>query len=262
MLEYGFSTAALYPRDNADCLDLIAKAGFDCAELMPQCFRDASPEFASIAERSGLRIRSVHYPLAMFGMLYNANPTMGREARAFGRGLVELCRRLGASVLVVHPHETCSQAIWRELLERPIIDNLSDLAEACDGHGLILGMENNPKGQGRTAAGLLEYIASLRAGNIVRPVVDTTEACESDQDPVGFIRIAKPSHVHLSDYRADAKHIPAGEGDVDWLGVRAALRAVEYEGAYMLEPMHRYYYADAETSLRKAREFIGELIEG
>jgi sugar phosphate isomerase/epimerase len=262
MYTYGFSTAALYPRENEQCLKLIAGAGFDCAELMPQCFADASPEFASVAERTGLKVGSVHYPLAMFGMLYNSNPGMSLEARKFGRGLVTLCARLGASVLVVHPHEPPAPGAWKPKFESPILGNLADLAEECEKQGILLGMENNPKGPGRTARGLLDYIASLNGGKGIRPVVDTTESCESDQDPVEFLKIAKPSHLHLSDHLGEKKHIPAGEGEVDWHGVRDALRGFGYTGIYMLEPLYRYYLDDAEKALRKAREFIGGLIEG
>ena len=88
--KYSFSTAALFPRSAAESLRLIAGAGFSHAELMPQCFAEAEERFASRAEKCGIHVASIHYPLAMFPMLYNAGESMVGEARRFGEGLVRL----------------------------------------------------------------------------------------------------------------------------------------------------------------------------
>ena len=150
MNKYSFSTAALYPRSAAESLRLIRDAGFSHAELMPQCFSEARETFALDAEKCGIHVASVHYPLAMFSMLYNAGEGMTAEARSFGTGLVRLCSRLGAEVLVVHPHEPQKDPALRLLLEEPIRRNLQLLGEACEAAGLTLAIENNPKGPGRT----------------------------------------------------------------------------------------------------------------
>ena len=252
-----FSTAALFPRDSAECLALVARAGFDCAELMPQCFADAGEGFAARAERAGLPVGSVHYPLAMFSMLYNAHPGMAAEARAFGRGLVRLCSRLGAGVLVIHPHEPVSDAAQRAALESPVVDNIADLAEACEAAGVTLAMENNPKGPGRDPASLLAYIGSLAGRARLAPMVDTTEASEAGVDSARFIAEASPVHLHLSDHRGERKHLPAGEGAIDWAAVAASLRG--YRGMYVLEPSYRYYLGEVEERLESARAFAARL---
>ncbi|SLM18750.1 Xylose isomerase domain protein TIM barrel [uncultured spirochete] len=256
---YSFSTAALYPRSASESLRLIAGAGFPHAELMPQCFADASESFAREAERIDIHVASVHYPLAMFSMLYNASPGMVAEARAFGVGLVRLCKLLGAEVLVIHPHEVQQDPRLKELIEHPIRGNILHLAEQCDKAGVLLVMENSPKGVGRTPEGLLSYIESLGAP-LVRPAVDTTESCESDIDPAEFIKKAHPAHLHLSDHSGDKKHIPAGEGDTNWRAVAAALDACGYGGYYTLEPLYRYYLDNPEEKLARAHAFISGLI--
>jgi len=257
---YSFSTAALFPRDSAESLGLIARAGFGCAELMPQCFADADDDFAVRAERSGMAVGSVHYPLAMFSMLYNAHPGMCAEARVFGRRLVRLCSRLGASVLVIHPHERADEAEFRASLEAPILDNIVDLAESCDAAGVTLAMENNPKGPGRDPGSLLAYIASFAGRAKLAPMVDTTEACEASVDPAAFIEAVHPVHVHLSDYAGAAKHLPAGEGAIDWSSVRRSLAG--YEGIYTLEPSYRHYLVEPERKLEAALAFVRDLAEG
>jgi len=258
--KYSFSTAALFPRSAAESLRLIAGAGFSHAELMPQCFSDARATFASEAENCGVHVASVHYPLAMFSMLYNSGKGMVPEARKFGDELVRLCARLGAEVLVVHPHEPQKDEAMKARLEQPIRENILRLAEACGAAGLTLAIENSPKGPGRTPAGLLAYIASLGAGPAAKPMVDTTEACESDENPAEFIRAIKPAHLHLSDHAGEAKHIPAGEGDQDWRAIAKALEG--YKGYYTLEPLYRFYLDEPERKLEKAFGFISDLIEG
>jgi len=260
MKKCSFSTAALFPRDSAESLKLIGKAGFEFAELMPQCFSDVSDEFASRAEKCGVRVGSVHYPLAMFSMLYNAHGGMCVDARDFGRRLVRLCARLGASVLVIHPHEPIQDPQLKALLETPIIDSIVDLAAACEKAGIRLAMENNPKGPGRSPDSLLLYIASFSGRANLVPMVDTTEACEAGEDPVAFIVRTRPAHMHMSDHSGEKKHLPAGEGEIKWNEIRDALR--DYDGLYTLEPSYRYYLAEPEERLVKAHDFISRLVEG
>ena len=255
---YSFSTAALYPRSAAESLRLIAGAGFRHAELMPQCFADTRESFAPEVERIGIHVASVHYPLAMFSMLYNASPGMVEEARAFGAELVRLCARLGTEVLVIHPHEVQTDARMKALIEAPIRDTILRLAEDCERAGVLLVMENSPKGVGRTPEGQLAYIESLGAPKIA-PAVDTTEAREADIDPAVFIAKARPAHLHLSDHAGEKKHIPAGEGDTDWRTVAAALNGQHYSGYYTLEPLYRYYLDAPEEKLEKAYAFISGL---
>jgi len=258
--KYSFSTAALFPRSAAESLRLVGGSGFAHAELMPQCFAEAKESFALEAEKYKVHVASIHYPLAMFGMLYNAGEGMTRETRAFGSELVRLCSALGAEVLVVHPHDPAKDRSQALLLEEPIRRNLQILGEDCAKAGIILAIENNPKGPGRTPAGLLAYITGLGAGPAAGPMVDTTEACEADEDPAAFIRAVKPVHTHLSDHAGEVKHIPAGEGEVDWMAVRDALSG--YSGYYTLEPLYRFYLAETEAKLEKALAFISGLVEG
>ncbi len=256
--KYSFSTAALYPRSAAESLRLIAGAGFLHAELMPQCFADASESFALKAEWSKIHVASVHYPLAMFSMLYNASPGMISEEQEFGEGLVRLCVALGAEVLVIHPHDIQTEVQLKSSIEQPIRGNILHLAEQCDKAKIVLAVENSPKGAGRTAEGLLEYIESLGDPSI-KPMVDTTEACEAGLDPAEFILKVSPVHLHLSDHSGEKKHLPAGEGDTDWQAIKNALKIKAYAGYYTLEPVYRYYLAEPEEKLALAYDFVSGL---
>lgn len=261
MKKYAFSTAALYPLSSDIALNLIGKAGFRYAELMPQAFSDVSDSFASRALKSGVKVVSIHYPLSMFAMLYTSHPDMSEDGRRFSRDLVNLCKILGVSILVVHPHVPPT-AEYKTILEEPVIKNIAYVADLCHANNITLAMENSPKGSGNTGEGLLNYIASFRDHPAIRPMVDTTEACEACQDPAEFIRTVKPIHLHLSDYKEEKKHLPAGKGAIDWKSIKDAVEAIEYSGFYTLEPSYRFYLEDVENRLSEAYRFISALFEG
>jgi sugar phosphate isomerase/epimerase len=261
MSRYAFSTAALYPLESDVALGLIKKAGFKYAELMPQAFSDITDEFADKALDTGVQVSSVHYPLAMFALLYTSHPAMSEDGYRFGSDIVRLCTKLGAGVLVIHPHIPPAEE-HRAILEPPIIKNMVYLADLCYKNNIRLAMENSPKGDGKTGEALIKYISTFKGHPAIHPMVDTTEACEAYQDPAEFIKTVKPIHLHLSDYKDDKKHLPAGQGSIDWKALKSALSQVGYEGYYTLEPSYRYYINDTENRLKEAYDFIQNLIEG
>ena len=69
-----------------------------------------------------------------------------------------------------------------------------------------------------------------------------------------------PCHLHLSDFVQDRKHLPPGEGEIDWPGVRDALG--DYQGVYTVEPSYRYYLEDIPAKLKRDLRFIRQLIDG
>ncbi|MCE5256421.1 MAG: sugar phosphate isomerase/epimerase [Spirochaetaceae bacterium] len=257
MKMYSFSTAALFPRTAEESLRLIKGAGFSFAELMPQCFADIGDEVLRAAEKNGIQVASVHYPLVLFSMLYNAGEGMVPETRTLGRKITAFCRQLGCTVLVVHPHEPVKEKAMKTRLEDPIIGNLRALADECGRNSLILAVENSPKGPGRTPEGLLEYVRELGEGREwVKPMVDTTESCEAGIAPEKFISVVHPVHMHISDHAGEAKHIPAGEGESDWVAIRESLK--DYRGFRTLEPSYRFYLDEPEKQLEKAYHFVTE----
>lgn len=249
-----FSTGALYPRDSAEALKLLAQAGFEYAELMPQCRADTQPDFARKV-KGVIKVAAVHYPLVFFPVLYNPHPGMIAESRTLSRDLVASAAILGTEVIIIHAGNPVSEAERKAGLEEPVLDNLRDLATLAQAEGIRIALEHNPK----TAAGvpeeLLAYNAKLDHPGIT-PMVDVTESFEADIDPVVFINKVKPCHTHLSDHKGNVKHIPAGEGDADWPGIRKALESQGYAGLWCLEPMWRFYLGEALPALVKAKAFM------
>jgi sugar phosphate isomerase/epimerase len=256
-----FSTAALYPLESEDALALIGEAGFPKAELMPQAFRDVSDAAALAYEKTGVSISSIHYPLAMFAMLYTAHSSMSAEGRDFSAKLVSLASRMGTEYLVIHPADGYSGGI-KEMMERGAEKNIRFLADLCHSKGITVAMENYPSGAGRQAETLDAYTASWNIPNM-KPMVDTTEVMEGGENPIEFIRAMKeaPCHLHISDFGGGKKHLPMGEGEIDWKEFFSALREKNYRGYYTLEPSYRYYLGDRKSILEKGRRFLLSFLE-
>ncbi|MEI6875414.1 MAG: TIM barrel protein, partial [Spirochaetota bacterium] len=139
-------------------------------------------------------------------------------------------------------------------------DNMLHLASLAKKEGVTVALENNPKTAAGTAEKLLAYVAALADPSIL-PMVDVTESYEAGIDPVDFLSIVNPCHLHLSDYRDKEKHIPAGEGAMDWKGIAERIKAWGFKGLWTLEPMWKHYYDEPEAALKKARAFAGTLVE-
>jgi len=250
---FSFSTGALFPLNTEDALSLLAQAGFKNAELMPQCLSDASEESTLLFEKTGVRIASIHYPLAFFPMLYTPHKAMMADGRKYVTQLLTLGKRLGTEFLVLHPHEPFRKG-HEDILDDPVVENIKWVAAECDRFGITVAMENSPK-TCATPEQLDEYVKMLNCPNI-KPMVDTTEVREADGDPVAFIEKLPPCHLHMSDFLGDVKHLPAGEGDTDWVGVKRALGGDKYTGFYTLEPAYRFYLDDIPKKLKEGFEFL------
>jgi sugar phosphate isomerase/epimerase len=255
-MRLSFSTAALFPRDSIESLELIAKSGLKEAELMPQCMNDMTEAFAKEAATK-LHVSSIHYPLAMFGILYNAHVGMLTEARELSSQLLKSAHIMGTEVIVIHPHIP-GYTQWTDQLLDPILDNITDMCDKAAKFNITIAVENNPRTAGPTPEKLWDYVAAFNHPQL-KTMVDTTESFEASIDPVEFIRVAKPMHMHLSDHAGGLKHINAGEGEMDWPAIMAELKSQNFNGIHVLEPSYKYYMvgeAEAVQIITKSKNFL------
>lgn len=257
---YSFSTGALFPLESEDALRLIGDAGFGNAELMPQAFGDIADEAVKRYDGCNVHIASIHYPLALFSMLYSAHRSMSEEGRRYAAGLIRFARRMGTEFIVIHP-TYAYEGDMKEILEPRILGNIRFLYDLCEKNGITLAMENYPVGVGRYPESLEQYIRSLDMPGM-KPMVDTTEVIEGGGDPVDFIGklSVTPCHLHLSDYKEGRKHLPPGSGSIHWEQVFAVLRERDYHGYYTLEPSYRYYLKEIARNLARDYEFISGMV--
>jgi len=255
---YAFSTGALYPLESEEALRFISQAGFAHAELMPQCFADVNDTAAKRFERANVHVSSIHYPLAMFPMLYSAHPSMASEGRNLSRQIVTLGKRLGTKYLVIHP-TLAYEGEMKEVIEPVVVENINYLGELCAKHSITLAMENYPVGVGQRPNTLQDYVKSWNMPEM-KIMVDTTEVMEGGEDPVAFIEglDEAPCHLHLSDFGNKKKHLPIGQGDIPWETVFSLLKEKGFTGYYTLEPSYRHYLHNIPEKL--ARDF--SVLEG
>ena len=180
-MKTAFSTGAFYTLETADALAKIRRAGFEHAELMPQCSEDLSPVMLGKADRIGIHISSIHYPLVFFGILYNANPGMFRESKAFSDNLAAFAKAAGTEFVVIHPEEEYKDR-FVQILGKPINDNIRYMCDALDKVGVTVAMENYPSGVGQHPDTLDAYVKALAIPNM-KVMVDTTEVIEGGEDP-------------------------------------------------------------------------------
>jgi sugar phosphate isomerase/epimerase len=177
-----FSTAALFPVSTIPALELISRAGFKEAELMPQCREDISSGSVNQIKTLDIRVSSIHFPLVYFPVFYNPQVDMVQEAQELSKALVKAGRTLNIKIIVVHALSKMTP-LQREIFQLPVTENIRYLCDQAGEAGITIALENNPKTLAATPEELINQVEVIDRSNIA-PMVDTTEAMEADIDPI------------------------------------------------------------------------------
>ncbi len=132
------------------------------------------------------------------------------------------------------------------------------LCSKAEENGIKVALENSPKG-GRNAQEMLNVIKEVGHRNLF-PMIDTTEAVESGEDPAKMIRELDVIHMHVSDHKGEKKHIIPGEGSLDWNEIVSALKEKDYKGLVVVEPSYRYLLENPVDEMKKALEFLSNIL--
>ncbi|RKX46682.1 MAG: hypothetical protein DRP27_00670 [Thermotogae bacterium] len=252
-----FSTAALFPRNSVESLKLVEEAGFHYAELMPQCLEETKPRFAKeIKTHVKLKIASVHFPLVFQPVFYNPYPGMMKEAKNLIDDVTALAGDLAAEIIVIHPPYFADEVV-ESLFYTPVMDNMRYLCEKASRNGVKVALENSPKG-GRTVEEMLQMIHAVGHENIF-PMLDTTEAVESGQDPVDMLKRLDVIHIHASGHKGKVKHIPPGEDEFDWMKIILVLCEKHFSGFFTVEPSYRYFLEKPVEKMKNVLKFLSGL---
>ncbi len=273
---FGISTLPAGAED-AVFLDRLIEQGHTALELaFTKGFpwkEDRCTSFGRLAAERGLNL-SVHAPY--FAMLTLDDPARYQKTRAAVEHTMKLARRLGASVVVVHPghdRERSSEELLTTALEalESIEPKIRDL-------GVSLGLETT----GTTNAfGNLGDIALMAAEfSWVRPVVDwahvhaTTDGRLTDLDAVRSVYAflldqfpawkLQPLHTHYSHNSfgpgGEIKHIPYGEGSNPVEPVVEAAAELDLDLTIVSESRdyssHAAVWADVESAAASTRQTV------
>ena len=257
-VEIGVSTAALYPdHPTEDALLTIGGLGFRVVEIFLQCEHEYSASFAATLDQRrrelGLEVHSLHLYSPYFD-LWSPYSRMAREVRDRFRRLLDVAAAVDARALTWHG---LRYGLDRPRLVAAFFESVAWAAERAQAVGLTLCIENVSWCYLRAPE---QVRAIARAGLPVGFTFDAFQAGESGVEPAALIRAMgdRLTTVHLSDYVPNApRHLPPGQGRLNWPALFRALREVDYRGPLILEPAH----VQELNVLLEAREFVGRVWE-
>lgn len=254
--DVGISTAAFYPGYlTEDALGAIDRLGFRVVEIFLQADQEYTADFGAVLDRQrrerDLNVHSLHLYATYFD-LWAPYPRMVEEVRDRFRRLLAMAVTLDAQALTWHglryglddPH-----------LVEAFFESTLWAGEQARAAGLTLCIENVSWCYLRSP----QHVRAIRrAGLPVGFTFDAFQAGESGVEPAALVRAMgdRLATVHLSDYRPEApRHLPPGQGDLDWLELFRALHAGGYSGPFILELAH----VEALQVLVEARRFVRRL---
>ncbi len=255
--EIGLSTAALYPTHlTEDALVTIAGLGFRVVEVFLQAEEEYTPAFGAELNRRrrdlGVRVHSLHLYSPYFD-LWAPYPRMVQETHTRFQRLLEVAAMLETRALTWHG---LRYGVDNPRLVAAFFESAAWAGEQARAAGVTLCIENVSWCYLRTP----EQVAAIRrAGLPVGFTFDTFQAGESGTNPTALIHAmdSRLTTVHLADFALTGpRHLPPGEGTLDWPSILRALEAVSYGGPLILEPA---YIEDPATLLR-ARDFVQQAL--
>ena len=293
MVQLSYSTAGFKDRQLAPTLDAIAAAGFRCVEyaIDTHASEDRPGRFAQEAgrqlERCGLSATTVHGP-ARTNVLGAPTEEWRKEKVEVLAEALRFSGQIGAAGMVIHgipnpmflPKDREMRSLYEPMvaaMQRSVEDLIPVAAET----GVRILLENLPyncdlepfDGAGSIGGGGGDYplmkMVELRAfieefpPDQVGLVVDTGHAWTEGTDPVSEIEAAGDRlwATHLQDVDAvqpaDNHWVPT-HGGLKWDQILAALKNIDYRGAYTFEGINNRHGESPEQLARLTYEVAKE----
>jgi sugar phosphate isomerase/epimerase len=190
--------------------------------------------------------------------------TKSFSARAI-REEIDLCRYLGAELLVVHPISLGIQAGTLELcpaveLRDEDLRRISGIFRYAEQREVILALENGTLDTLKWVRDRLKEETGLRSFRIC---IDTGHAnLHRERDRSYLVRLLEEFRnelvqVHISDnFGSKDDHGLPGAGNIDWPEVSSTLKSINFHGPYVFE----LRTPPPRQSAVKAREFMEQLL--
>ena len=255
-MKCGISTACLYPMDTLEALRQVAALGPSCAEVFLNTFSELDPAYVNALcrtrEAAGLNVLSVHpfsSEMEPFLFFSGYEPRFEDGLRLYRR-YFEVCRQLGAKLLVLHGNRSGRTEIPMERYAQ----RFSRLCQEGEQYGITVAQEN----VGRCQCGHPENIRLLRqyATVPVHFVLDLKQSRWTGTDPLEMAQAMGPEnivHLHLSDSDSASDCILPGRGQFDFGAFFSKLSSGGFSGNAVIE-LYRDGYKDPEELLRAARQ--------
>ena len=233
----GASTGALYPgTPTEDAVERLAAIGFSTLEILLQTTGEYEGRFvrdlARRARDAGVRVHAVHTSTELHRLF---DPYARRRQEGFDafRRAIDAAAALGAGCLIWHgltrtEHQHgIALAAFAEVLGR--------VANEAAERGVAVCVENVAWCVVRDAAS----VAMVREWDL--PVGFTFDPFQAVDAGVSHAVVlgamaGRLRDVHVSDHAPGGRrHLPPGEGDIDWPALVRLLDDVDYDGPLIIE---------------------------
>ncbi|MBL9189911.1 MAG: sugar phosphate isomerase/epimerase [Opitutaceae bacterium] len=251
-----YDLTAVLPQVFAD----FSYAGVDGIELMHTALRpdDAVARIGELSHKHRLPVIGASFGGAMWdrtqhaAVLEDAEKVITRLAQLGGR-------TLGATVGQLRPATPKPRKTPEQLDAQA--ECLRRIIALCAKHGVVLNLHNHAyevENELHDLKGTLERIPEVKLGP------DLNWLVRGGVNPAEFIRRYGKQIVflHLRDQRKDGRWVEAiGEGDTDFAGIAAALKAVAFSGDSIIELAHEKDFKPTRPlreSVKLSRAFVAK----
>lgn len=250
----------------------VAKGtGFDAVELdisengyltLDMANEDVSA-FRTAAENMSLELRSVSCRLLWIYQLTSDDPHVVAKAKSIIRRGLEIAKVLGADTLLVVPGSVSSEVPYDVAYERAN-SALKELSVDAEREGVCMAIENAWNKMLMSPLELRDFIDSI-GSEYVGSYFDVGNVVAFGF-PEQWIRILgkRVKKVHAKDFRAAVGNVDGFtnllQGDVDWVGVRNALRDVGYDDTVTAEVPGFNRFPD--LGMRQSGEILRRIFRG
>ena len=251
----------------------LARFGYDAVEFVGEPEVYDWDAVRSLLARYNLRAGSICNIWKKERDFTSTNLEIRRNARQYTKSTIDMAERIGAEVVIVAP--TANMRIVRELPPEEewkyAVEGLRECGEYAQSRGVTLVIEPWNRFETYLVNRLEQAVSLAREVNLpsVKIMGDLFHMNIEESNIPEAIRSARGwlAHMHVADNQRD---LP-GKGHLDWAGIMAALRDIQFAGYLVLEyiPAHADpYFAFREKvdpsvydeHARYAAEFIRKFL--
>lgn len=189
-----------------------------------------------VLENPNVEFWSAHAPYGLYCDPSSPIERARRGALAGALDTIEVARRLGAKVVVVHPGISVEYDAPRDTRIGWVADVLREVADAASAHQLRIAVEPMPKDEiGNTLDEVLDIIELIDRPN-VGVNFDVNHLFPPEAIPAMIRRAgSRIVSVHISDQDGVERHWLPFVGKMEWAEVLKALTEVGYGGPLVYE---------------------------
>lgn len=259
MIQFGASTACLYPAETERALEQMGRLGIRQMEIFYNSPGEYETEFLKelkrILDYYGMDAVSMH-PYDSFSepyMFFTGYERRFRDQLERYRWYFEQMQIVGSKIFVFHGDRHDSVFPEEKYFER-----FAALAEAGKNGGVIVAQEN----VGRCKSRDPHFIRAMRnyLGDCVHFVLDLKQAVRGGYSPFEMLNAmgAQVVHLHLNDHEGEQDCLLPGKGKFDFVRFFHAVTELGYHGAALIE-VYRQNFGDSIELLDSLRFLENQL---